>query len=149
MPEKWISEVMKGLKQFFYQGSLHGVKYIFEPSFGSKEKATWVIIMFISIFICAVVIIQLFCKWTSTPFVNVIDSMPTPIWAVPFPTVVICPHLHVKMSYANVTELEGLQEFFAAMVCPRMTNEIKYRETRLDDSQFHMLTEFVVKVSIF
>lgn len=24
--EKWVSEVMKGLKQFFYQGSLHGVK---------------------------------------------------------------------------------------------------------------------------
>ncbi|CAH1634777.1 unnamed protein product [Spodoptera littoralis] len=145
MLEKWISEVMKGLKQFFYQGSLHGVKYIFEPTFGNKEKATWVIIMFISIFICAVVIIQLFCKWTSTPFVNVIDSVPTPIWAVPFPTVVICPHLHVKMSYANVSELEGLQEFFAAMVCPRMTKDNKYWSTRLDDMQFHMLSDFVVQ----
>lgn len=28
MLEKWISEVMKGLKQFFYQGSLHGVKLV-------------------------------------------------------------------------------------------------------------------------
>lgn len=28
MLEKWVSEVMKGLKQFFYQGSLHGVKLV-------------------------------------------------------------------------------------------------------------------------
>ncbi|XP_075982448.1 uncharacterized protein LOC142980755 [Anticarsia gemmatalis] len=107
MLEMWVFEVMKGLKQFFYQGSLHGVKYIFEPTFGKKEKWTWVVIMIISILICAVIMIQLFCKWTSTPFVNVIDSVPTPIWAVPFPTVVVCPHLHVKMSYANVSELKG------------------------------------------
>ncbi|XP_026736722.1 pickpocket protein 28-like [Trichoplusia ni] len=156
--EKWVSEVMKGLKQFFYQGSLHGVKYIFEPTFGSKEKATWVIIMFISIFICAVVIIQLFCKWTSTPFVNVIDSVPTPIWAVPFPTVVICPHLHVKKSHADVSELKGFGpnrtpswdnggeiEFFASLVCPRMKNENKFMENRLTDDQFIKLREFVTK----
>lgn len=28
MLELWIVEVMKGLKQFFYQGSLHGVKLV-------------------------------------------------------------------------------------------------------------------------
>ncbi|CAH0591603.1 unnamed protein product [Chrysodeixis includens] len=120
-------------------------KYIFEPTFGSKEKATWIIIMLISIFICAVVIIQLFCKWTSTPFVNVIDSVPTPIWAVPFPTVVICPHLHVKKSYAQVSELKGLQEFFASLVCPRMKNENKFIENRLTDDEFIKLREFVIK----
>lgn len=71
-----------------------------------KERITWIVIMLISIAVCAVNIIQLVCKWTSTPFVNVIDSAPSPIWAVPFPTVVLCPHLHVKLSYQNVSELD-------------------------------------------
>lgn len=26
--EKWLSAVMKGIEQFFYQGSLHGVKLV-------------------------------------------------------------------------------------------------------------------------
>ncbi|XP_063831727.1 pickpocket protein 28-like [Ostrinia nubilalis] len=101
----WMKEVTAGVKQFFYGGTLHGVKYIFEPTFSRKERATWIVIVVVSIAFCAANIIKLFSKWTSTPFVNVMDSLPTPIWAVPFPTVVLCPHLHVKLSYANVLKL--------------------------------------------
>ncbi|CAB3251666.1 unnamed protein product [Arctia plantaginis] len=155
--ELWAIELMKGLKQFFYQGSLHGVKYIFEPTFSAKERWTWIVIMIISMIVFSVIMIQLFCKWTSTPFVNVIDSVPTPIWAVPFPTVVICPHLHVKMSYANISELKGkisqnlccssLQEFFASMVCPRMTNDKKFLDTRLDQSEIIKFKDFIMQAS--
>ncbi|XP_013191452.2 pickpocket protein 28-like [Amyelois transitella] len=116
----WAREVLRGLKQFFYGGSLHGVKYIFEPTFSNRERITWIIIVVISLAFCAINIIRLFSKYTSTPFVNVIDSLPTPIWAVPFPTVVICPHLRVKSSFVNVSGLKPLEEFFASNICPRV-----------------------------
>ncbi|XP_026318129.1 pickpocket protein 28-like [Hyposmocoma kahamanoa] len=144
---KWFNEVMEGWKQFLYEGSLHGVKYIFEPTFSRKERVTWIIIVVISIFICTGVIIQLFSKSSSTPFVNVIDSLPTPIWAVPFPSVVICPHLHVQLSYKNVTELEDLQKFFASRICPQMMRDSIVKEGRLSSDEIHMLQDFIVKAS--
>ncbi|KAL4713438.1 hypothetical protein ACJJTC_010423 [Scirpophaga incertulas] len=140
----WLKEVICGLKQFFYGGSLHGVKYIFEPTFSSKERMTWILIVVVSLAFCAVNIIKLFCKWTSTPFVNVIDSLPTPIWAVPFPTVVLCPHLHVKLSYANVSELGRLEDFFASLVCPRMLYMNKTLKDRLNPREIDELQEFVL-----
>lgn len=42
----------------------------------------------------------------------------------------------------------SLQEFFAALVCPRMTNEKKFIDYRLDNMQFDLLQEFVVQVSL-
>lgn len=85
--------------------SLLFFRYIVEPSFSRKEKVAWIIIMVLSIGICFANIIQLFLQWNSTPFVNVMDSLPTPVWAVPFPSIVLCPHLHLKLSFANVSEL--------------------------------------------
>ncbi|CAH0397120.1 unnamed protein product [Chilo suppressalis] len=144
MMNLWLIEVMAGLKQFFYGGTLHGVKYIFEPTFSSKERATWILIVVISVAFCAINIIKLFCKWTSTPFVNVIDSLPTPIWAVPFPTVVLCPHLHVKQSYANVSKLGRLEEFFASLVCPRMLFMNKTLTQRLSAKETDQLQMFIL-----
>ncbi|CAH2055754.1 unnamed protein product, partial [Iphiclides podalirius] len=143
----WFTQVMKGLKQFLYEGSLHGVKYIFEPTFSHKERFIWVIIVVMSILICAVNIIQLFCKWHSTPFVNVIDSLPTPIWAVPFPMVVVCPHLHVQLSYANISELNELERFFASLVCPHMSHEKRALVNRLNPEENKMMQDFIIKGS--
>ncbi|XP_052744589.1 pickpocket protein 28-like [Bicyclus anynana] len=145
----WLSEVLKGFKQFLYEGSLHGVKYIFEPTFSHKERVTWIVIVVISITICAMNIIQLVLKWTSTPFVNVIDSLPTPIWAVPFPSVVLCPHLHVKLSFANVSELKGTERFFTSLVCPEINKENKIMDTkqRLTYKENEMLQKFILKGS--
>ncbi|XP_072945712.1 pickpocket protein 28-like [Epargyreus clarus] len=143
----WLIEVMKGLKQFLYEGSLHGVKYIFEPSFKPKERLTWVIIVVISIAFCAVNIVQLFSKWTSTPFVNVIDSLPTPIWAIPFPSVVICPHLRVKLSYADVTRINDLDRFFAGLVCPQMKNDKIRLDRRMNATEMKLLEKFINQAS--
>ncbi|XP_046971070.1 pickpocket protein 28-like [Vanessa cardui] len=143
----WLREVLKGFKQFLYEGSLHGVKYIFEPSFSYNERVTWIIIVVISISICAMNIIQLVCKWTSTPFVNVIDSLPTPIWAVPFPSVVLCPHLHIKLSFANVSKLNDMESFFASLVCPQMDERKFEREERLSVVENKMLQDFILKGS--
>ncbi|CAG9782555.1 unnamed protein product [Diatraea saccharalis] len=140
----WLKEILAGLKQFFYGGTLHGVKYIFEPTFSSKERVTWIIIVVISVAFCAANIIKLFCKWTSTPFVNVIDSLPTPIWAVPFPTVVLCPHLHVKQSFADVSKLDHLEEFFASLVCPRMLFLNKTLKHRLSPPEIDQLQMFIL-----
>ncbi|CAG4976206.1 unnamed protein product [Colias eurytheme] len=142
----WFREVIKGLKQFLYEGSLHGVKYIFEPSFSHKERIVWIIIVVISIIICAMNIIQLVSKWTSTPFVNVIDSLPTPIWAIPFPTVVLCPHIHLKLSYKNVSELDELEKSFASLVCPHMVSN-RSKNQRLTTDQNIKLQEFIVQGS--
>ncbi|CAK1589060.1 unnamed protein product [Parnassius mnemosyne] len=143
----WFAEVIKGLKQFLYEGSLHGVKYIFEPTFSRKEKLIWIIIMVISVAICAVNIIQLLCKWHTKPFVNVIDSLPTPIWAIPFPTVVLCPHLHVQLSYANVSKLDEREYFFASLVCPQLSHEKKALPQPLNTEENIMMQDFIVKGS--
>ncbi|VVD00148.1 unnamed protein product, partial [Leptidea sinapis] len=144
----WWREVMKGFKQFLYEGSLHGVKYIFEPSFSPKERMVWIIIIVISITMCAMNIIQLISKWTSTPFVNVIDSLPTPIWAIPFPTVVLCPHVHVKLSYKNMSELTNLQKFFASLVCPHMLPEQFATPSRMTEEESKLMLEFIVKTVV-
>ncbi|KAM3965950.1 pickpocket protein 28 [Aphomia sociella] len=144
----WGREVLRGVKQFFYGGSLHGVKYIFEPTFSSKERGAWILIMVISLAICAVNIIQLILKWTSTPFVNVIDSLPTPIWAVPFPTVVLCPHLHVKQSFINVSKLEGLDRLFASFVCPRLSKNKNVCQQQLTPNENILLRNFIVEGSL-
>ncbi|CAG9571859.1 unnamed protein product [Danaus chrysippus] len=104
--------------------------------------------MVLSLSICAINIIQLVCKWTSTPFVNVIDSLPTPIWAVPFPSVVLCPHLHMKSSYANVTNLKNVERFFASLVCPQMNPESKFELNRpLTVAENIKLQDFIIKAS--
>ncbi|XP_073954823.1 pickpocket protein 28-like [Choristoneura fumiferana] len=143
----WFAEICEGIKLLFCQGSLHGVKYIFEPTFSRKERTAWVIIVMVSIAICAVNITQLFSKWTSTPFVNVIDSLPTPVWAVPFPTVVLCPHLHVKLSYKNVSGFTNLEKFFASLVCPHMSKEIRALDDRMTPEESIKLKEFISKGS--
>ncbi|XP_026751548.2 pickpocket protein 28-like [Galleria mellonella] len=144
----WGREVLRGVKQFFYDGSLHGVRYIFEPTFSRKERAAWILIVIISVAICAVNIIQLVLKWTSTPFVNVLDSLPTPIWAVPFPTVILCPHLHVKLSFANVSNLEGLDQLFASFVCPRLSSNKNISQHQLSPNENALLQNFIDKGSL-
>ncbi|KPJ13455.1 Sodium channel protein Nach [Papilio machaon] len=145
----WLREVMKGLKQFLYEGSLHGVKYIFEPTFSFKERMIWVVILVISIAICAVNIFQLFSKWHSTPFVNVIDSLPTPIWAVPFPMVVVCPQLHLQRSFVNVSEIDkqSLNHFFASLVCPQMSRTKQAPQKRMTPKDNVQMQKFIVEGS--
>ncbi|CAK1542578.1 unnamed protein product [Leptosia nina] len=140
----WFREVIKGLKQFLYEGSLHGVKYIFEPSFSHKERVVWIVIIVISITICAMNVIQLISKWTSTPFVNVIDSLPTPIWAIPFPTVVLCPHIHVKLSFKNISDLNDMEKFYASLVCPYMMSQNISTPIRMSVLQNEDLQKFLV-----
>ncbi|KPI98186.1 hypothetical protein RR46_09402 [Papilio xuthus] len=145
----WLREVLKGLKQFLYEGSLHGVKYIFEPTFSFKERMIWVVIVVISIAICAVNIFQLFSKWHSTPFVNVIDSLPSPIWAVPFPMVVVCPQLHLQRSYVNVSAIDklSLNHFFASLVCPQMSHTKQAPSQRMTPEDNILMQKFIVEGS--
>ncbi|XP_041969216.1 pickpocket protein 28-like [Aricia agestis] len=103
--------------------------------------------MVISITICAMNIYQIVSKWTSTPFVNVIDPLPTPIYAIPFPSVVLCPHLHVQMSYCNVTKLKQVERFYASLVCPQMNAEKITLKERLNPEQNKVLQEFIKKGS--
>ncbi|KAI5639801.1 amiloride-sensitive sodium channel domain-containing protein [Phthorimaea operculella] len=143
----WLTKVMAGLKQFLYEGSLHGVKYIFEPTFTRKERAVWIIIMLISVGICSAVIIQLFSMSRASPFVNVIDSLPSPVWSIPFPAVVICPHLRLQLSKYNVTELDELHKYFASMVCPLMAGENAYLAERMSADDNIEMMDFLVKGS--
>ncbi|XP_061717305.1 pickpocket protein 28-like isoform X1 [Cydia pomonella] len=141
----WAVQVVKGFKQLFSQGSLHGMKYMLDPTFSRAERLTWVAIMIVSVAACAGNITQLFLKWTSTPFVNVIDSLPSPVWAVPFPNVVLCPHLHVKLSYRNVNRFDNLEKFFASLVCPQMSKENRALDERMTPQQNLLLEKFILQ----
>ncbi|CAG9136169.1 unnamed protein product [Plutella xylostella] len=143
----WYDEVFKGVRQFLYEGSLHGVKYIFEPSFSRSERLAWVVIVVVSVSVCVVNMLAMFQQWASAPFVNVMDSLQTPVWAVPFPSVVLCPHLHVKMSCSNISALNEMESFYASLICPKMFRMNKATRRPLSLDQTRKLQEFIVRVS--
>lgn len=88
-----------GLKEIYYvycsNSSLHGVQYLGQKR-PWKEICFWLCIFTISIYYCSQTIAQIYQKWDDTPVIVSFSERSTPISAIPFPAITICPEARRK-----------------------------------------------------
>lgn len=81
-------------------------RYIVDNSTSRLERIIWTVICIICVVTCMMAMHVTVQKWLNVPFLVVVDNLYTPVYDIPFPSVIICPENTVKRSYVELTELK-------------------------------------------
>ncbi|KAK9719816.1 Amiloride-sensitive sodium channel [Popillia japonica] len=101
-PNKWrkCKAIIKTFLEDYLVGStLHGVKYVADPS--PWKSLIWLCIMIASISFCAIFIKVQMNKLDESIITTTISSTAFPVWAIPFPAVTICNNIIVSKTGAK------------------------------------------------
>ncbi|CAD7089096.1 unnamed protein product [Hermetia illucens] len=84
--------------------TVHGVRYMVARKRPWWERILWICIFVAAICICARLIAKIWLKWETTPVIVSFSEKTTPIWEIPFPSVVLCPESRTVNGTFNFTE---------------------------------------------
>lgn len=79
------------------------MKYLGERRRHWIERAFWIIAFFVSLFGCAVLILNIYEKWQLSPVIVSFAEKSTPVWQIPFPAVTICPETKAMAEHVKFT----------------------------------------------
>jgi acid-sensing ion channel, other len=73
--------------------TVHGMYYVGESNRLWIERLFWVLIVIVSCYLCTVVVLDSYKRWTDDPVIVSFDSKYMPVDEIPFPAVTICPEI--------------------------------------------------------
>lgn len=79
-------------------------KSIFNPIFIQKHRIWWIIAFGLSLYFCGTLIHNVWIKWDQSPVIVSFAEKTTPVWAIPFPAVTVCPETKSYMNKLNFTD---------------------------------------------
>ncbi|XP_037915201.1 pickpocket protein 28-like [Hermetia illucens] len=91
----WLQMVWGILLDYSTISTIHGIRYILE-----RRRSWWES----AIFLCSRLILQILLTWKSTPVIVTFSDKSTPIWEIPFPSIVVCPESRTVNGTFNFTE---------------------------------------------
>lgn len=88
-------------------------KYFFNNL--AAYRVWWIIAFGLSLYLCGTLIHNVWIKWDQSPVIVSFAEKSTPVWAIPFPAVTVCPETKTYMEKLNFTDayhllLGGLKE---------------------------------------
>ncbi|XP_017077679.1 pickpocket protein 28 [Drosophila eugracilis] len=93
-----LKSLVRSLRQFLNQTSLHGLKFVGDSSLSSWERSFFFGSFVIALIITVHLISNIYVKWDSTPVIIGISPHATSILKVPFPAITICNMNQVQKS---------------------------------------------------
>ncbi|XP_054286085.1 pickpocket protein 28-like [Macrosteles quadrilineatus] len=99
-------------------GSLHGLRYIRDPSLPRIEQFFWLGIFLTCLYISGIVVKNTYLTGMTNEFQLVYNPRITPIWDIPFPAVIVCSSSPVRKSFFDLEKQKDAKfTFFSKMVC--------------------------------
>ncbi|XP_028176949.1 pickpocket protein 28-like [Ostrinia furnacalis] len=92
------------LKDFFSNTTLHGFRYVLDERFTLVERIWWVVMVIISIVVCAFFIRKVWVKWDETPVIVSFAETSNSVWHIPFPAVTLCSETKPRQRIFNFTK---------------------------------------------
>lgn len=71
-------------------------------------RVWWIIAFGLSTYLCGTLIHNVWIKWDQSPVIVSFAEKSTPVWAIPFPAVTICPETKTYMEKLNFTDTFNL-----------------------------------------
>nr|CAI5824716.1 unnamed protein product [Callosobruchus analis] len=99
----WIG-TQSYLKEYCQNTSIHGFKYLSEKR-SLCERYLWLLLISLSIAACGFLINRIYIKYITSPVIVSFATKESPLYAVPFPAVTICPMTKAKKSVYNFTRV--------------------------------------------
>lgn len=75
------------------------------PYWSVVFRVWWVVAFALSVFGCGFLILNVYKKWDQSPVIVSFAEKSTPVWAIPFPAVTICPETKSYMDMLNFTDV--------------------------------------------
>ncbi|XP_031637927.1 pickpocket protein 28-like [Contarinia nasturtii] len=99
-----IQTVWAVLCEFSKESSVHGVRYFADSNRHSAERICWAFVFVVSLYYCGSNIHQVWIIWNTSLGIVSFAEKSTPVWAIPFPAVTICPLTKTYVDKLNMTE---------------------------------------------
>ncbi|BES87540.1 Amiloride-sensitive sodium channel [Nesidiocoris tenuis] len=84
--------------------SIHGVKYLGDPSRPSSERIWWVTMLACCMIGNGYLISKVWIKWHDSPVIVSFAETAMPIWEVPFPAITFCSEIKSRVDVFNFTD---------------------------------------------
>ncbi|CAH1995080.1 unnamed protein product [Acanthoscelides obtectus] len=99
---------LNGTRRYFREycenTSIHGFKYLAENR-TVCERIIWFLLISLSIAACGFWIIRIYYKYVTSPVIVSFATKESPLHAIPFPAVTVCPMTKVRKSVFNFTRV--------------------------------------------
>ncbi|KAK5646216.1 hypothetical protein RI129_004680 [Pyrocoelia pectoralis] len=111
--ESCCRQVFKYIEEYFYNSTLHGLRYVGDTSISFGERLFWLIAFFLAVCCSVYFISQIYSKYNLNPVIVSLNPKPTQIGTLPFPAITICSMNQAKRGEAELiieagTEVEKM-----------------------------------------
>ncbi|XP_053679170.1 pickpocket protein 28-like [Anopheles nili] len=91
------------LVDYCANSTIHGFKYFVGAKRTTIERFWWVVVCLLSLYGCGSLIHSVYVKWDRDPVVVTFAEKPSPVFAIPFPAVTLCPETKVRKKDLSFT----------------------------------------------
>nr|CAH7742091.1 unnamed protein product [Callosobruchus chinensis] len=146
------------LKEYCQNTSIHGFKYLSDKR-SLCERYLWLLLISLSIAACGFLISRIYYKYITSPVIVSFATKESPLYAVPFPAVTICPMTKARKSVynftrvvydlmddKNITDEEQLYGQYLSLVCNYGTKYFVANDT-FDDDFYEKIDEVKLNIS--
>jgi Amiloride-sensitive sodium channel len=100
--KKSVKSVRSYISDYAKNSSIHGFRYLGQPSRSVFEKFFWIIVILLSLFGCSQIILNIWARYNDSHVMMSIDENPIPYWKIPFPAITICTEGKADHKYFDI-----------------------------------------------
>lgn len=105
LKRKSNSNLTEAASEYCRNTTIHGIKYIGAKELPWTERILWLIVIFLSLFFCAMLTFQIFKKIQTNSMIIGFSEKDNSVYEIPFPAVTICPEIKTRSYKLNYTDL--------------------------------------------